>query len=97
MPTFVATIILLRFQLRFIHSPIIISDSPPVWPGTHFTRRNKGVQQLERSWFIHRPTEDVSSKNKRRDFQSCVAQLALLHLGEPFRVRGVLLGGPTEF
>src|SRR5216683_491519 len=35
MPTLVATMTLFLFPLLFIHSPRIISDSPPVWPGIH--------------------------------------------------------------
>ena len=36
LPTFVAIIIWLLLPLFFIQLPMIVSDSPPIWPGAHW-------------------------------------------------------------
>ena len=35
MPTLVASTIFERLPDRFSHLPMMVSDSPPVWPETH--------------------------------------------------------------
>ena len=46
LPTFVAITTLALFPLSFIHFPMIVSDSPPLFPGTHVEYESAVSTQL---------------------------------------------------